>query len=221
VSEVTKLDAGWLLPSGLKVLPNTIPLMLSRVPLTDRQAAGASGDPALVKAFREAVAKHAAKLYSAAFNEEQKRRGKPTDLDWWHLRKGAYRDQFKLAWDAYEHGHMPREMLDCAVWLCRNGQMYKTSFPRPAQAFGNYVLSALLSGSWGDRDATGDPTIQGCEIPIPLDRAYLGPGAARKMVHTTSSSWIWEPGLVFDPDTGLYVTREKAGPGAVDLEDPS
>jgi len=220
MSRIKARNGGWLLPSGVFVTPKTIRISLGRIPVEDRQAISQRKVGRLRRTAKEAVARLASRLYSTAFNQYQsKHGGKRIDLDWWHIGKGSYRPAFQRAWDGYEQGFTPGRMIECALWLAAKKRMWDTRFPRPSQVFGPFVLSTLLNG-WNP-DGASESRAQipdGCEIPIPLDRAYTGPEASQRMAVAEGASWVWEPGLVFDPDVGMYVPKAKAGPNAMDLE---
>lgn len=211
---IRKVGSGWLLPhSRLKVTRGNIALLLSRIPVADRRLIPSKRH--LHKLAKEAVAKNAASIYG---QQASKVFGKAT-FPWWNLGKGCYRKHFFRAWIGYELGFMPSKLLECAVAQC--ARVFRCKFPKPQQAFGPFILASLLHG-WEPVEESVFPELttskDKIDTPVPLARAYTGPRAAERMVKAKTASRIWEPGLVFDPDRGMYVTPEEAGPKAIDVD---
>lgn len=217
---IRRTKKGWRFPSGIEVGDHNLASMLRRIPTEER--ALIPNKRTLYIKFREAIARRAARLYTGYWTEEvihkQRRMFK---ADWWTMARGSYRKHFVKAWFGYERGFMPEDMLDCAINLRRSNKAFTHGKAVPVScAYGPFVLSMLLEG-WQSEDPNAKLlTVAGgpVQTPIPLDQAYIGPRAERKMKRYKRPSTMWEPGLLFDPDTGLYVPPELASASAIDVD---
>jgi hypothetical protein len=213
---IKRTRRGWLFPCGIEVTDRNIRLVLKRISVEERSLIPKKRT--LLRMFKRAVGQNAATLYGSAFN---KHTGKHVPA-WWSLARGSFQPQFEKAFLGYQYGFMPRVMLDCALELTKAGEFRGARFPRPAHAFGSYVLSSLLNGWEPGSETRYDRLLEDkagkIKTPVDLDRAYSGEDAASRMPRATKPSRVWEPGLVFDSESGLYVPPEMAGHDAVDVD---